>query len=338
MSSPPTPPEQPVSDQFRGQFRGQFRAEYARRMNAVLDHIDRHLDTPLDLAQLADVAHFSRFHFHRVFAAWMGETLGDYARRRRLETAALRLACRADEAILDIALATGFGSGEAFARAFKLKFGCTPTAWRAGVGAKNASMLTAMRQRRQDSNPDQAMRNADQENGPNFQHHGYSNPFYRETPMQVTILDLPPASVACQRHIGPYGPAIGAFWRDTVAPWMQSHGLADATCYGVGHDDPSITPPDKCRYDACVALPDGFQAGGRASITTLPGGRYAVAQFKGPSSAIAETWTRMTHEWLPASGLQWDERPCFERFSAATAMDPATGEFSCEICIPVRPL
>ena len=146
--------------------------------------------------------------------------------------------------------------------------------------------------------------------------------------MQVAILDLPPASVACQRHIGPYGPAISAFWRDTVAPWMQSHGLADA----------SITPPDKCRYDACVALPDGFQAAGRASITTLPGWRYAVAQFKGPSSAIAETWTRMTREWLPASGLQWDERPCFERFSAATAMDPATGEFSCEICIPVRPL
>ena len=46
----------------------------------------------------------------------------------------------------------------------------------------------------------------------------------------------------------------------------------------------------------------------------------------------------MTREWLPASGLQWDERPCFERFSAATAMNPTTGEFSCEICIPVRPL
>ena len=44
-------------------------------------------------------------------------------------------------------------------------------------------------------------------------------------------------------------------------------------------------------------------------------------------------------QWLTmTSGLQWDERPCFERFSAATAMDPATGEFSCEICIPVRPL
>ncbi|WP_442906276.1 AraC family transcriptional regulator [Janthinobacterium sp. P210006] len=65
MNSPSSPPEQATP--------GQFRAEYARRMNAVLDHIDRHLDTLLDLAQLADVAHFSRFHFHRVFAAWMGE-------------------------------------------------------------------------------------------------------------------------------------------------------------------------------------------------------------------------------------------------------------------------
>ncbi|WP_332859100.1 AraC family transcriptional regulator [Janthinobacterium svalbardensis] len=59
-------------------------------MNAVLDHIDRHLDTPLDLAQLTDVAHFSRFHFHRVFATWMGETLGDYARHRRTVDAVAR--------------------------------------------------------------------------------------------------------------------------------------------------------------------------------------------------------------------------------------------------------
>ncbi|MCU6498360.1 AraC family transcriptional regulator [Rugamonas sp. A1-17] len=54
-------------------------------MNRVLNYIDAHLDQPLELAQLADVANFSRFHFHRIFQSWMGETLGDYARRRRLE-------------------------------------------------------------------------------------------------------------------------------------------------------------------------------------------------------------------------------------------------------------
>ncbi|MFZ6742609.1 helix-turn-helix domain-containing protein [Undibacterium sp. JH2W] len=107
-----------------------YQAEYARRLNRVLDHIDQHLDASLELEQLAEIAHFSRFHFHRVFAAWMGETLGDYARRRRLETAAWRLCCDMQASILDIALACGFASGEAFARAFKIRFDCTPSQWR----------------------------------------------------------------------------------------------------------------------------------------------------------------------------------------------------------------
>jgi len=61
-------------------------------MHRVIAHIDEHLDQPLDLHKLADVAHFSPFHFHRIFAAWMRETLGDYLRRRRVEVAAMRLA------------------------------------------------------------------------------------------------------------------------------------------------------------------------------------------------------------------------------------------------------
>ena len=67
------------------------RAEYERRMHRVLAHIDEHLEEPLDLPRLAEVACFSPFHFHRLFSAWMGETFGDYLRRRRLEVAARRL-------------------------------------------------------------------------------------------------------------------------------------------------------------------------------------------------------------------------------------------------------
>jgi AraC family transcriptional regulator len=63
-------------------------AEYERRIHLVVAHIDRHLDQPLDLETLAGVANFSAFHFHRLFRAWTGETLGDYLRRRRVETGA----------------------------------------------------------------------------------------------------------------------------------------------------------------------------------------------------------------------------------------------------------
>jgi AraC family transcriptional regulator len=84
------------------------RSEYERRMHRVIAHIDEHLDQALDLNTLADVAHFSQFHFHRLFSAWMGETLGDYVRRRRLEVAAMRLAAQPRAAVLDIALSAGF--------------------------------------------------------------------------------------------------------------------------------------------------------------------------------------------------------------------------------------
>ena len=65
------------------------RREYAARMNRVLDHIQSHLADPLDLQRLAAVACFSPFHFHRLFRAWMGETLQAFVQRLRLERAAI---------------------------------------------------------------------------------------------------------------------------------------------------------------------------------------------------------------------------------------------------------
>ena len=136
------------------------RAEYTRRINRVLNHIDSHLDQPLDGAQLAEIANFSRFHFHRVFAAWMGETLGSYAQRRRLEKAAFRLSYGNPET----ALATGFQSGEAFARAFRLKVGCTPSAWRATTLERLKAQAAPIGQPpgNQESNPDQVFGNPHQ--------------------------------------------------------------------------------------------------------------------------------------------------------------------------------
>jgi AraC family transcriptional regulator len=66
---------------------------YVDRMHRVTEYIDKHLDRNLHLETLAEVAHFSPFHFHRLFAAWMGETLGSYlldARRRPLGPTAVR--------------------------------------------------------------------------------------------------------------------------------------------------------------------------------------------------------------------------------------------------------
>ncbi|MBM3116623.1 AraC family transcriptional regulator [Jeongeupia naejangsanensis] len=312
--------------------------EYSCRMNRVLDHIDRHLDAPLDLATLADVAHFSPFHFHRIFQAWLGETLGDYLRRRRLEVAAATLAIHPDEPVLNIALAVGFGSGEAFARAFKTRFGVTPSEWRRQTPARWQSQLDAIRERQaQNRNPDQAQRNVDQAGAGMAGHDEGSLPD-TEITMNVTIQTLPPARIAYLRHIGPYGPALGQFWRGHFAPWARTHGLSGQTSYGIAYDDPSVTPADKCRYDAAVEVPADFVATGEAGIAELPGGRYAVARFKGDVRTIGDAWMTLTRDWLPSSGYQFDNKPCFERYDSAPDEDTSREDFSCDRCIPVRPL
>jgi len=289
-------------------------------MHRVLEAIDQRLDQPLDLASLASVAHFSPYHFHRVFAAWLGETLGDYLRRRRVEQAATRLAAQPRLSVLQVALSVGFGSGEAFSRAFKGRFGCSPTAWR------------AQRKRDQaDSKVDQAWRRHSGQ-------HELPTATQREAAMNVQLIDRQPTRVAYMRNTGPYGEPIGRFWLDVVAPWMATDGLMGRARYGISHDDPSVTAAAQCRYDACVEVDDDYVPSGPALITTLPGGRYAVMRFEGNGADIFVAWRRLLAEWLPSSRLQLDMRPCFEHYPVGSRWDPETGVFDCEITIPVAPL
>src|SRR5207248_7430495 len=89
--------------------------------------------------------------------------LGDYLRRRRLEVAAMRLAAQPRVPVLNIALSVGFGSSEAFARAFRARFGCTASAWRKSEAKRRVhERLGADQAPERERNPNQAQRNQDQ--------------------------------------------------------------------------------------------------------------------------------------------------------------------------------
>lgn len=297
------------------------RAVYERRLHRVVEHIDRHLDRALDLEELARVAHFSPFHFHRLFSAWMGETVGDYLRRRRLEVAAQRLIAQPKLGVLQAALGVGFGSAEAFAHAFKARFGCSATAWR-----------------REFRKNDQVVRKLDQARAAQARHDGFSIHFDPEIAMNVRLVDRPAVRVACFRYTGPYGKGVSDFWQQRVAPWLGAQHLFGAPRYGISHDDPSITAPEKCRYDACVQVGADFVASHGATVTTLPAGRYASLPFKGTSRQIDAAWRSLLRDWLADSGYQLDARPCFEYYAPDSAYDPSTDAFECDIVIPVAPL
>ncbi|MGC4894668.1 AraC family transcriptional regulator [Micromonospora sp. DT31] len=112
------------------------------RLNAALDHLEQRLDRPLDVAALARIAGVSEHHFGRLFSALAGLPLSEYVRRRRMTLAGADvLAGR--ESLLDVAVRWGYGSNEAFARAFRAVHGVGPTqARRSGAALRSQPRMS----------------------------------------------------------------------------------------------------------------------------------------------------------------------------------------------------
>ena len=96
---------------------------YQARMRRVLDYIDRHLDSDLDLETVSGVAAFSKFHFHRQFTATFGLSVHRYVQLARMKRASHRLAYMDAQSVTEIALDAGYDAPDAFARAFRQRFG-----------------------------------------------------------------------------------------------------------------------------------------------------------------------------------------------------------------------
>lgn len=303
------------------------RAEYERRLHKVLAYIDGHLDEPINLVQLARVANFSSFHFHRIFAAHVGETLGSYLTRRRVEQAATRLASQPQLRVLDVALGVGFGSAEAFARAFRKHFGCPPSQWKTRRSARWY----------EESKLSQAKSRLSQAKRPRKSYAG-SMAETKSSPLQVAVKTRPSVRIAYLRYQGPFGEPLGRFWGEEVYPWLAANNLIGVPRYGVSQDDPQMTAKNKCRYDAGVEVGLDFVPSQNAQIAMLPGGLYGCTKFKGNSTGVPQVWDRILREWLPASGYQLDARPCFEYYPPDGDYDEKTGTFTCELCIPITKL
>lgn len=307
------------------------RLEYEKRVNRVVDHIREHLADELTLAGLARVAFFSPFHFHRVFKTIMGETLFGFIHRLRVEKAAVALRDRRDRSVLEIALDHGFSSPATFARAFRAHFGMSATEWRAG-GAERWSAS-----RRSERNPGKQLR----KHGKASRRSLGDAPRRKEEPMMnPTVTELPARRVAYLRRVGPYGAhGIPELWNE-LETWVQAHDLGgeDTIKLGIAHDDPSVTAPEKCRYDAGVVVPSNFRESGSVNVMDVPAGRYAVTEFVGTAAEIQDAWDRVFATWLPRSGYQPDDRPCLEVYRGNPMVAGRPGTFRCDLCLPVRPL
>ncbi|MGW7433356.1 AraC family transcriptional regulator [Streptomyces sp. NPDC054861] len=107
------------------------------RLNQALDHLEASLDQEIDMVEVARIAAVSEYHFRRLFSALAGMPLPVYVRRRRMTLAGAEVLA-GQPTLLDIAVRYGYGSGEAFARAFRSVHGVGP-----GEARRTGAVLTA---------------------------------------------------------------------------------------------------------------------------------------------------------------------------------------------------
>ena len=156
--------------------------------------------------------------------------------------------------------------------------------------------------------------------------------------MEDKLQTIPKTRVAYLRHVGPYGGSgIAKAWQ-RFAAWCAEHGLMTPRrrMYGVCQDIPELTPPEKCRYDACVEVDDRFAPQGEIGVQTIAGGRYACAKFTGTSPEVRDAWDRFVRTWLPGSGYTPADGPALELYDTDFVVDEKTGAFNCWLCLPVK--
>lgn len=321
-----------------------MRSDYVARINRVLDYMEKHLDEELTLEKLSEVAHFSPYHFHRIFRAMMEEPLGRYIQRLRLNRAAVWLCSRPEKSITTIAHDSGFSSSSSFAHAFKSAFGVSARQFREQGRAEERKIEQLLRKHQQTgSNPAKAFQVcATVSSGVTFTQQWSLTMKDGKTELKadVRIEDFEPFRVAYVRHIGPYAGDENLFEGlfNKLAAWAGPRDLLgpEAMFITIYHDDPSITEESKQRISVCVSVPEGTEGSGEVGIMDLPGGRHAVARFRIDADEYGHAWNALCGGWLPDSGYVPDDRPAFERYHGGPQDDPE-GKHNVEICLPVRP-
>jgi AraC family transcriptional regulator len=277
------------------------RTNYAERLSRVIHYIHDHLDDEINLHQLADIAHLSPFHWHRIYHAMNGETIAATVKRLRLQRAAGYLAQTAMP-VEAVAGKSGYDSLQSFTRAFKSVYGMPPAQYR-----KNGSHVQ-------------------------FLPH---NPGRDSNMYDVTIKTIPGMQAVAIRHVGPYmqiGKAFDLLYGRLAARNLLSPGLRTV---GIYYDDPAAVAEQELRSRAGVVMTKPIAIEPPLEYADIAAGRYAVLRHKGPYADMQAAYQWLYGVWLAQSGREVADAPVFEEY-LNNPRETAPTELLTDICLPVR--
>ena len=220
----------------------------------IAQYIVANLDEDLTLDAIS--AHFGipKFRLHRQFRKELGDTLGQYVLRHRLERAADALVLHQAN-VLQIALEVGFANHETFTRAFRRYFGIPPHSFRKSGRWRN-----------------HVVSNASGKTGVIHWHLSKSR-----------LQKLASVPIVTTRHIGTYQETPVSLWID-LADTLEVKNVGYDLCVGIGYD------PDgaNSRFDAGLSVSEA-----RVATGELPSGWYGVCTYVGPLSRMGEAYPQV---------------------------------------------
>lgn len=268
---------------------------------AALLYLQAHLDDDLSTPALAAMAGMSPSHFHRTFRAELGETVKQHTLRLRLERAALRLRLE-ETSIGRLAAELRFGSHAVFTRAFRRRFGLTPSQFRTrGPMAQ------------------------DEVDAP-----GAVRPISGWELSQTRVRVLRSMEVAFLRLTGDYAAVDPAVW-SRLRMRAAEHGVPHGgLLLGIAHDAPGIAEPERLRFDACLEVPDAVDG---MDCQGTPGGPHAVTTHVGAHETLPQAYREIFGRLRRLGGYRIVGLPVLEVYSTPPPADGAVTQTL--IAVPV---
>jgi len=273
-------------------------SEYHKSINKVLDYINDHLNESPDLETLSQIANISQYHFHRIFKAIIGENLGEYIQRLRLEYVAGKL--RSTDMTLDVlADRAGYNSQQSLSKAFKKYFGIPPSIYKTTKGETNGK------------------------------------PF---ADLSLRICKISSKHVLYIRIMDEYGsPEVYSnAWRKLYTYSVLNNLFNESSeSLGISFDDPSVTDSGKCRFYACISIKEPVKPSGVFGYKNIDGGLYAIFTQKGSYQGLHDLYKNIWFNWLPSSNYKMRRGVFFEKYlnNPSTVKEE---DILTEIYIPIK--
>lgn len=281
------------------------------RLNQAMEHIERHLDQRIEVTELARIAVTSEYHFRRLFSALAGMPLSEYIRRRRLTVAGAEVLA-GERTLLDVAVRYGYGSTEAFARAFQAVHGVGP-----GEARRTGAALR--------SQPRMSFRLVVE---------GSSSMRYRIVRKDEFKLVGRKARVPLV-HEG-MNPAIVAFVKGIDPETVRRiESLSDQEPAGIVNvsDNLAGSRAEGTELDYWHAVVTGADAPADLDASTVPAGTWAVFETSGAfPQALQYLWRDVFTQWFPSNPYRARPGPEISR----TRLSADGKEADAELWIPVE--